>query len=208
MVEMPDIEKGMTVYDVNGDKIGSVDEVWSPLPGEQTAAPAASGGGAGALGDESRVTKIYGHGGSGALGDESRLGQVPGHGGSGALGNEAMAGSSSSQPDDTGQMASAGMPGESAMDDLGPPIEEVVVAEEVISIPSSNASGMAGERSGGAGYFKVEQGGVLGFGAKALYIPFGAVQSVVPGDRVVLSGTKEECDSMYGQRPESLGESG
>lgn len=58
--------------------------------------------------------------------------------------------------------------------------------------------------SGGQRYFKVNQGGVLGIGAKELYIPFSAVENIVPGDNVTVNCTKETCGDMYGSKPDFL----
>lgn len=191
---MADIDKGMDVVDVNGEKVGTVDEVYSSLPGDATNPPASagSGGGAGALGDESRVAQSPGHGGRGALGDESRAGTTP-PGGSGALGNEGMVGGKGAAPMSGADTSSTG---------AGPVEEdEIVVIAAEVDIPVS--SEMSGTDSGDQ-YFKVEQGGILGFGAKSLYIPFSAVQNVVAGDRVILNCTKDECDARYGSMPAAL----
>ncbi|HEX6507772.1 MAG TPA: hypothetical protein VF221_09090 [Chloroflexota bacterium] len=67
---------------------------------------------------------------------------------------------------------------------------------------------------GGAGYgtgvadqnavLKVNEGGVLGIGAKELYIPINAVQNIAPGDSVTLSCAKDQCESLYSQKPSFL----
>jgi ribosomal 30S subunit maturation factor RimM len=75
-------------------------------------------------------------------------------------------------------------------------------------------AGGAGEVLGAAGaglaaansLLKVSQGGVLGIGAKALYIPFDAVQNIAPGDGVTINCTKDECDNLYAQKPSFLGD--
>lgn len=87
---MADIDKGMDVFDVNGEQIGTVDQVYSsPSGGTAGATSTGSGGGSGVLGDESRLGDAPAQGGTGALGDESRAGTTP-PGGTGALGNESM----------------------------------------------------------------------------------------------------------------------
>ena len=58
--------------------------------------------------------------------------------------------------------------------------------------------------TGSGNILKVDQGGILGIGAKELFIPFSAVQSVVPGDNITINCTKDACGSMYGEKPEFL----
>jgi hypothetical protein len=55
-----------------------------------------------------------------------------------------------------------------------------------------------------AGYFKVDQGGILGLGAKHLYVPYSAVDDVVPGDCVTVNCTKDQCGDLYEQEPDFL----
>ena len=56
------------------------------------------------------------------------------------------------------------------------------------------------------GYFKVDQGGILGIGAKHLYVPYDAVDDVVPGESVTLNCTKDEADAQYGTKPDFIQE--
>lgn len=58
----------------------------------------------------------------------------------------------------------------------------------------------AGEQT----YLKVEQGGILGIGARELYIPFSAVKQVVPGGNLTVNCTKDTCGDMYGDKPAFL----
>jgi sporulation protein YlmC with PRC-barrel domain len=53
-------------------------------------------------------------------------------------------------------------------------------------------------------YLKVNQGGVLGIGAKELYIPFNSVKNIAPGDSVTVDCTKDTCGDMYGNKPDFL----
>lgn len=53
----------------------------------------------------------------------------------------------------------------------------------------------------GAGYFYVEDPGVLGIGATGLCVPFSAVREVTPGRGVVLAIGKDECRTRYGEGP-------
>jgi hypothetical protein len=56
----------------------------------------------------------------------------------------------------------------------------------------------------GQRYLKVNHGGVLGIGAKELYIPFDAVDDVVPGDNVTVNCAKDACADTYGNKPNFL----
>jgi hypothetical protein len=58
--------------------------------------------------------------------------------------------------------------------------------------------------SGDQTYLKVEHGGILGIGATDLYIPFSAVQTVVPGDNLTVNCTKDTCGDLYGDKPDVL----
>jgi len=51
---------------------------------------------------------------------------------------------------------------------------------------------------------KVNEGGVLGIGAKELYIPMDAVQTITPGDSVTLTCAKSQCESLYAEKPSFL----
>jgi hypothetical protein len=51
------------------------------------------------------------------------------------------------------------------------------------------------------GYFQVDQGGVLGVGAKHWYIPMRDAEEIGPGDRLTLGTTRAESDERYAQRP-------
>lgn len=51
---------------------------------------------------------------------------------------------------------------------------------------------------------KVNEGGVLGIGAKELYIPVDAVQTITPGQSVTLTCAKSQCESLYAQKPSFL----
>jgi hypothetical protein len=58
--------------------------------------------------------------------------------------------------------------------------------------------------SGGQRYLKVDHGGILGIGAQHLYIPFTAVQNVVPGESLTVNCTTDTCGDMYGTKPDFL----
>jgi hypothetical protein len=51
---------------------------------------------------------------------------------------------------------------------------------------------------------KVKEGGVLGIGAKELYIPVDAVQNITPGESVTLNCAKSQCETLYAEKPSFL----
>ena len=53
-------------------------------------------------------------------------------------------------------------------------------------------------------YLKVSEGGILGIGAKDLYIPFSSIRNVTPGENVTIDCTKDTCGDMYGTKPDFL----
>lgn len=219
-----DITKGLDVYGSDGNKIGSVAEVWPA--GMQSGGYSGSNAGdtgrtddfSGTLGDESRVAGGPTPQATGSLGDESRVGGPAMGGGTGSLGDESRAGrynapgtmgdqatgtTSGTQPMGATPNASPGYPGQGSAMDAGGEIDEVdvVVVEEV---PVDMGGFATGQGSAAGGYFEVDQGGILGIGAKHLYVPFSAVQNVVPGDRVVLNCIKDQADASFENKPAFL----
>ncbi|MBV9281638.1 MAG: hypothetical protein JOZ41_16280 [Chloroflexi bacterium] len=65
------------------------------------------------------------------------------------------------------------------------------------SPPEGTATWVRGE----SGLIVVAHGGFLGVGAQHLYVPFDAVADVAPGDRAILTCTREECGRRYGRKP-------
>jgi hypothetical protein len=55
-----------------------------------------------------------------------------------------------------------------------------------------------------SGYFQVDQGGVLGLGAKHLYVPFSAVEDTTPDDSVTIECTGDDCAERFGHKPDFL----
>lgn len=51
---------------------------------------------------------------------------------------------------------------------------------------------------------KVKEGGMLGIGAKELYIPADAVQTITPGESVTLNCAKSQCETLYSEKPTFL----
>lgn len=211
-----DIQAGMDVYGSDGEKIGTVHSInTGEIGSDADTAAGYSGGGPGALGDESRVYSDTGTGGGpGALGDESRVYDDTGTGGGpGSLGDEsrvdndyAATGTTSGTGSDTG--ATSAVTGGMGAGDLGPEmvVEEIEVVEIVpgSSYTATTGGGMAGGQPGG--YFEVDHGGFLGIGTQHLYIPYSAVQSVEPGSSVTLNCTKDECANLYQNNPAQIGQ--
>jgi hypothetical protein len=52
-----------------------------------------------------------------------------------------------------------------------------------------------------AGYFQVDQGGVLGVGVKHWYVPMRDIAAIGPDGRVTLASTQAESDERYSQCP-------
>ena len=60
---------------------------------------------------------------------------------------------------------------------------------------------------GDTGYFKLKEGGILGLGAKELFIPFTAVETVAADGVVTLSYTKDDVGNRFDHEPDSQGDS-
>jgi hypothetical protein len=65
----------------------------------------------------------------------------------------------------------------------------------------------ATQGQGDSGYFKVSEGGILGLGAKDLFVPFTAVETVAADGVVTLSYTKDEVDSRFDDKPDEFDDS-
>ena len=65
----------------------------------------------------------------------------------------------------------------------------------------------ATQGQGDAGYFKVSEGGILGLGAKDLFVPFTAVETVAADGVVTLAYTKDEVDSRFDDKPDERDDS-
>jgi hypothetical protein len=64
------------------------------------------------------------------------------------------------------------------------------------------ATATATPTQGNAGYFTVSEGGILGLGAKDLFIPFTAVETVAADGVVTLSYTKDDADNRFDHEPD------
>lgn len=53
-------------------------------------------------------------------------------------------------------------------------------------------------------YLVAGEGGFLGIGEHDLYIPFEAVDTVVPGESVTVTCTRDECIDLYTAKPEGI----
>jgi hypothetical protein len=78
--------------------------------------------------------------------------------------------------------------------------QDTLTTDPATGMPSAVTPNPAAEQR----YLKVEHGGILGMGAKELYIPFSAVETVVPGDCLTVNCTKDTCGDMYGTKPDFL----
>jgi hypothetical protein len=50
----------------------------------------------------------------------------------------------------------------------------------------------------------VTAGGVLGIGGTDLYIPFDAVQTITPGESIVINCARVQCENLSAQNPSFL----
>lgn len=60
---------------------------------------------------------------------------------------------------------------------------------------------------GGTGYFTLSEGGILGLGAKDLFIPFTAVETVAADGVVTLSCTKDDAGNRFNHEPDGVNDS-
>jgi sporulation protein YlmC with PRC-barrel domain len=97
--------------------------------------------------------------------------------------------------------------------------EKIGTVDDVLTVEAHSQTGMNDPYAAGSGgdfgttvsssagettVLKVSQGGVLGIGAKDLYVPFDAIQNIVPGDGVTVNCTKDQCSNLYAQKPSFL----
>jgi hypothetical protein len=168
------ITKGMEVYSTDGQKIGTVGELFSGVAETQ----------------DSAGTEFSDIGSSpdGPVSDEARtsdslaadLGRAEGA----ARAYEASVGG-------VGSEGSAGLPGSLAGG---------IVASLEGAGPGMGATLTPSDTK----YFEVRHGGILGFGGEHLYVPFSAVDAVAPGDSVTLTCGLDECFNRFSRRPEPL----
>ncbi len=194
------IEKGMEVYGSDGNKIGSVSDVHSVGPGGSTPGGFAAGG---------NISPSSGTGNSGFVVEEvDVVDVVPDYAvGGGDMGTAAAAGTGATGGPGLGGTVGAasdsGMPGTTwnagsgSTGDIG----AIGTAHDQNTSPGYIPGGTTPATVYGGGYLHVEQGGVLGIGAKDLYIPMTEVQDIDPGNCVSLSITKQQADVSYQTKP-------
>jgi|SRR5579872_4802463 len=107
--------------------------------------------------------------------------------------------------DQTGEMGTSGeIVVEAVVAELPPDEPVIVEAMYDTFVPGAGGTSSGAGSTNATGYFKVEHGGILGIGAKDLYIPFSAVSAVVSGDRVTVSCTQDDCIKQYETKPDFL----
>lgn len=197
------IEKGMEVYGSDGEKIGSVADVHSAGPGQDTSAGYAAAG---------STSDSPGMGTAGLVVEEVDVVDVaPEYIPSGGdMGTAAAAGTGASGTglggtvggaSDSGMSGTTWNAGSGSTGDIG----AVGTANDQNTSPGYTPGGTTPVAAYGGGYLHVEQGGILGIGAKDLYIPMSEVQDVDPGNCVSLSITKRQADDNYQTKPDFLG---
>lgn len=190
------IRKGMDVYGAGGTKIGSVHDIF---PTDNTTG-----------GSNEGVTWQAGN--EGATG-QSGSGTGPGN--FGTTGTESQGGLGTGQIDEVvveevlitpvEGSATGGETGTGGMNQgMGTLSGGTGTAGS--GTPGGGLSGnQFGTGMGTAnGYLEVDHGGLLGIGATHLYIPFSAVQDIVPDDRVTLNVSAQQAEDMFKQKPAFL----
>ncbi|HZU11501.1 MAG TPA: PRC-barrel domain-containing protein [Chloroflexota bacterium] len=87
--------------------------------------------------------------------------------------------------------------------------EKIGTVADVYTVQArSQGNAMTPPSTSQGSVFKVNEGGVMGIGATELYIPFSAVQTVTPGDRITLNTTKAKVDAEYARKPAFLDDNG
>lgn len=190
------IEKGMDVFGSNGVKIGSVADVHSTVGSGGTAGYGTGGsdqgmGNPALVVEEVDVVEVAPDytAGSGDMGTASAAGT----GASSGSGLGGTVGGAS----DTGATWNAGS---GSTGDIG----AVGTANDQNTSPGYVPGGTTAATVGGGGYLHVQQGGILGIGAKDLYIPMSEVQDIDPGNCISVSITKQQADDNYQTKPDFL----
>jgi len=182
------IHAGMTVYATDGQKLGTVGNIFSGQPSRDT--------------NEGPYSNV-GSGSPSAPASTDWSGTDSGATGGGTL--EAGAGI-----DDTGPtqpvpyLASTDSnpgPGTQGTGDIA--YENAVGGEALTGGDAGIGSGAMLTPSD-TKYFEVHSGGILGIGGTTYYVPFDAVDAVAAGTDVTLSCTQEECAQRYSEKPAEL----
>jgi sporulation protein YlmC with PRC-barrel domain len=82
--------------------------------------------------------------------------------------------------------------------------EKIGTIGDIYTLQATNETSPMGPTASQGSMIKVNEGGVLGIGAKPLYVPFSAVQTVTPGDSVTLNCTKSQAETQYSTKPEFI----
>lgn len=185
------IEKGMDVFGADGEKIGTIADVYSGAASGDTAGGYDTGGSS--LGTQ-------GMGNSGLVVEEVDVVEVApdytaGTGDTGTTSGAGLGGASGTGTSGTTWNAGPGSTG-----DIG----TVGTAYDQNTSPGYVPGGTSVGTMTGSGYLHVEQGGILGIGAKDLYIPMSVVQDIDPSNCVSLSITKQQADDNYQTKPDFL----
>jgi len=179
------IEKGMEVYGSDGEKIGSIAEVYSGTTTDNTAV--------GSTGDI-------------VVEQVDVVDVAPAYtSGTGTVGTTAAAGAGMSSGTGAGNTVGGASPtGTTSTSGTG--------TQDFSGTTWNAGTATTGDIGGtgiatmtGGGYIHVQQGGILGIGSKDLYIPISDVQDVDPGNCVSLSITKQQADDNYQTKPDDLG---
>lgn len=201
-----DIQSGMEVFGIDGEKIGTVSDVYrSSGYGTPSDTTWQAGSGVGEL-DVETVTIAETNASDASFRDPTATGAdygsttttdtsfrdptAPGA----SYENTAPTGTTYTDPTSSDPGYTTGTPGTPSFSGS--------------TAPQTMGGGTATATS--TGFFKVEHGGLLGIGAKDLYIPFSDVMTTVPGQNVTVDCTKDECVDRYSQKPDFLndGDSG
>jgi len=184
------IQSGMDVFGSDGEKIGKVADVYaSGWSGGTPGTTWQAGSGVGELDIETVSTAETGTPGDTSFRDPSAPGA--------SYTNESVTGTTYTDPTSsnpgytTGTSDFTGSTGSGTGSFAG-------------STAPQGMGGMGTATATSTGFFKVEHGGIFGIGATDLYIPFSDVATVVPGDSVTVSCTKDECGDRYAHKPDFL----
>ena len=196
-----EIRGGMTVFDSNGEKIGSISEVYTPTETTPITGETMPGGGPAEFAAPGDVVveevdvvvtdvpdDVVGYGPSAVAEPPTESTTTYGGGPTGAPDygiGETAAGD-----------AAPGGATDHASDVVSPAFEPATgQAAEAGAGSTPNATGTATMTE--TGYFVVDYGGFLGLGQKELSSPFDAVAAVDTGDSVTLNATKEESENRF-----------
>lgn len=210
VTNLTDIHRGMEVFAVDGERIGTVIEVRPPRDAGDafSAGPDVPAGGT--LAPNTQMTggqPITGPGGIGPIVTGTTTDKYRGT----PTASEAAAERGDIHTVTGGQQGTA--PGSGGIDALrgygtpgdqgGVPRTSGASAERLENLRGAGGAepSLQATPHPRAGYIMVEDRGVLGVGAGGLRIPLDAVLDVIPGRRVTLDCTREQAHQRYGPGP-------